>query len=616
MGNLARKIKYQSDYNPVFEYWDMIKYKPLYADIEKVRAEIAEAKLKQNVSAALLQKQEERLQLFLEEQRKINATQEIVNTSWKVYRVYKEIIRFLNDPDSEWEYSSAKANHALEFIENYCKHSKGKMGGKPFILEKWQKAIVAATFGIVHKITGLRKYTEVFLMVARKNGKSTFSAAVGLYLQLADGEPGAEIYAVATKKDQAKIIWLEAKRMVKKSPVLLRRDKPLVGELTAEFNDSFFKPLGRDSDTLDGLNVHGGMLDEIHAWTDDNLYDVIVDGTSAREEPLIFITTTAGTVREHIFDRKYDEAASVINGYDDPEGYHDEHFLPIIYELDNRKEWTEEDCWIKANPGLGTIKQKSTLAQKVKKALANTALVKNLLCKDFNIPETTVEAWLTFEEANNNAVFDVAALKPRYGIGGTDLSSTTDLTSAKVIFMIPGDSTIYQMSMYWIPEDLVAKRVAEDKIPYDIWIEKGYVRTCPGNKNHPKYVTKWFKEIRDVYDIYIPWFGYDAWSAEYWVEEMQMEFGKEAMIPVYQGKKTLSGPMKNLKANLESNLVNYNNNPVDRWCLCNTAIDIDKNDNIQPIKTSNPRRRIDGTAALLDACVILEAKLNDYMSLI
>lgn len=616
MGNLARKIRYKTDYIPIFEYWDMIKYKPLYADIEKVKAEIQDAKAKQNVSVLSLQKQEERLNAFLEEQRKINDIQKTLNVSWKVYRVYKEIVRFLNDPESEWEYNSAKANHALEFIENYCKHSKGKMGGKPFILEPWQKAIVAATFGIIHKITGLRKYTEVLLMVARKNGKSTFSAAVGLYLQLADGEPGAEIYAVATKKDQAKIIWLEAKRMVKKSPVLLRRDKPLVGELTAEFNDSFFKPLGRDSDTLDGLNVHGGMLDEIHAWTDDNLYDVIVDGTSAREQPLIFITTTAGTVREHIFDRKYDEAASVINGYDDPEGYHDEHFLPIIYELDNRKEWTEEDCWIKANPGLGTIKQKSTLAQKVKKALANTALVKNLLCKDFNIPETTVEAWLTFEEANNNAVFDVATLKPRYGIGGTDLSSTTDLTSAKVLFMVPGDPTIYQMSMYWIPEELVAKRIAEDKIPYDIWIEKGYVRTCPGNSNHPKFVTEWFKEIRDVYDIYLPWFGYDAWSAKYWVEEMQMEFGKETMIPVRQGKQTLSGPMKNLKANLQSKIINYNNNPVDRWCLCNTAVDVDKNDNIQPIKTSNPRRRIDGTAALLDACVVLEEKLNEYMSLI
>lgn len=616
--NLARKIIYSSDFNPIYEYWESIKYKPLIAETENISRDLEELERLKNVDPAFLivKKEELKKQLNSLLTEHPQGMEDLINTSWKVYKVYKEIVRFLNDPESEWEYSSVKANHAIEFVENYCKHSKGKMGGKPFILELWQKALVAATFGIVHKISGLRKYNEVLLMVARKNGKSTLSAAIGLYMQMADGEPGAEVFALASKKDQAKIIWLEAKRMVKKSPVLLKRNKPLVSELIADINDSFFKPLGRDSDTLDGLNVHCATMDEIHAWTDDNLYDVVVDGTSAREQPLIFITTTAGTVREHIFDRKYDEATNIINGFNDPEGYHDEHMLPIIYELDNRKEWTYPDSWIKANPGLGTIKNIDNLQNKVKKAQANSSLVKNLLCKDFNIPETTAEAWLTFEEANNTATFNVLDLKPRYGIGGTDLSETTDLTAAKVIFMVPGDAHIYQISMYWMPEDLVSKRVAEDKIPYDIWIEKGYVRTCPGNTIHPKYVTEWFIEIRKKYDIYLPWIGYDAWSAKYWVEEMQREFGAESMIRVQQGKQTLSSPMKNMKANLQSKLINYNNNPVDRWCLCNTAVDVDKNDNIQPIKTSNPRRRIDGTAAGLDAFAVLEEKLNIYMTMI
>ena len=612
---VVRKIIYSDNYNPIREYWEAIKYKPFFAEIEKIEDEIAEAERKENVSSAFLVRRKEEL----EEKNKIRQGLEVngaVNSSWKVYRMYREIIRFLDDPQSEWEYYPARANHAIEFVENYCKHSKGKLGGKPFILELWQKALVAATFGIIHKISRLRKYREVMLMVARKNGKSTLSAAIGLYMQLADEEPGAEVYAVATKKDQAKIIWLEAKRMIKKSPVLLRRTKPLVAEINAEFNDSFFKPLGRDSDSLDGLNVHCATMDEIHAWTDDNLYDVVVDGTTAREEPLIFITTTAGTVREHVFDRKYDEAQNLINGFDDPEGYKDEHFLPVIYELDSRKEWTKEETWVKANPGLGTIKRIDQLRAKVQKAILNSSLVKNLLCKDFNIPETTSEAWLTFEEANNPNVFDILALKPRYGIGGTDLSSTTDLTAAKVIFQVPDDPNIYVLSMYWIPEELVEKRITEDKIPYDIWIEKGYVRTCPGNSNHPKYVTEWFREVQEKYDICISWVGYDAWSAKYWVEEMKMEFGEMSMISVIQGKKTLSSPMKNMKAKLQSNLINYNNNPVDRWCLCNTAVDVDKNDNIQPIKTSNQRRRIDGTAALLDAYVVYEEKMNDYLSLI
>lgn len=612
---ISRRIHYEESYNPIFEYWECIKEKPLFAEIEQLQREVRDAEVKGAIADFLIKKKKQVEQL-IQQKESLLANACLINTSWKVYRMYAEIVRMLHDPDSEWEYNPKRANHAMEFIENYCKHSKGKAGGKPFILELWEKALVSAAFGIVHKITGLRKYTEVILMVARKNGKSTLSAAIGLYLQLADGEPGAEVYAVATKKDQAKIIWLEAKRMVKKSPVLLKRNKPLVAEMVADFNDSVFKPLGRDSETLDGLNVHGATLDEIHAWSDDNLYDVIVDGTSSREEPMIFITTTAGTVREHIFDRKYDEASNMIDGFSDEQGYKDEHLLAVIYELDNRREWTEEDCWIKANPGLGTIKQTDKLAEKVKKAIFNSSLVKNLLCKDFNVPETTAEAWLIFEEANNTATFDVFELKPRYGIGSADLSATTDLTAAKVIFMVKDDPTIYQLSMYWMPEELVEKRVREDRIPYDIWIERGLMRTCPGNRIDTHKVTEWFVEIRDKYDIYLPWFGYDAWSAAYWVQEMQMEFGKEAMIPVRQGKQTLSGPMKNLKANLQSKLLNYNNNPIDRWCFCNTAVDVDRNDNIQPIKTSNPRRRIDGTAATLDACVILEEKMNDYMSLI
>ena len=566
---VARKMVYPEDYNPILEYWEWM-----------------------------------------------NQKQNRKKVSTKVYKVYKELVRIINDPKSEWEYNPAKAKHAIEFIENYCRHSKGKMGGKPFILELWQKALVAAAFGIVHKIDGTRKFQEVMLVVGRKNGKSTLAAAIGLYLQVADGEPGAEIYAVATKKDQAKIIWLEAKRMVRKSPSLRKRMKTLVSEINAEFNDSFFRPLGRDSDTLDGLNVHGALLDEIHAWKDQNLYDVIVDGTTAREEPLVFITTTAGTVRESVFDIKYDEAERVINGYEDPEGYKNERFLPVIYELDNRKDWIDEDCWYQANPGLGTIKQIDQLRNKVNKAKANPLLVKNLLCKDFNIRETSHEAWLTFEQLNNTATFDLKKLKPRYGIGGSDLSSTTDLTCGTVLFMVPGDETIYVLQMYWLPEDLLEKRVQEDKIPYDKWRDMGLLRTVPGNKIHYKYVKEWFLEVQNEYDIYIPWHGYDSWSADYYVEDMKNSFGKDGMEPVIQGKKTLSGPMKRLGRDLEAKRINYNNSPVLKWNLSNVAVDIDKNDNIQPVKTSNQRRRIDGFVSLLNAYVVLERHYEDYINLI
>lgn len=563
---MAEMIKYPLAYNPILEYWE---------EIEKGN----------------------------------------INVGDKIRRTYKKVVKDIKYP-GEYFYSPKRGNHILEFAENFCRHSKGKCGGKRVKLELWEKAHLATVFGFID-IEGNRKYRESILIVGKKNGKSLLASIVGLYMLTADGEMGPEVYAVATKKDQSKIIWLESKRMVRKSPALSKRVRSLVAELDTDFNDGVFKPLASDSDTLDGLNIHCVLMDEIHQWKQGKaLYDIMADGVSAREQPLVYITSTAGTIREDIYDQKYDEAEMVINGYDDPEGYKDEHLIAFIYEIDNRKEWTDESCWEKANPGLGTIKNKQTLKDKVEKAKKNPLLVKNLLCKEFNIRETSSEAWLTFEQANNTETFSVEDLKPRYGVGGVDLSSTTDLTAAKVLFKIPESEKIYVLSMYWMPEDLVEKRITEDKIPYDIWIEKGYVRTCKGNKISYKDVKAWFVEIQEKYDIYINMIGYDSWSAAYFVEDMQEYFGKAAMIPIIQGKKTLSQPMKNLGADLENNLIVYNNNPVDKWCLCNTAVDIDRNDNIQPIKTSKPRRRIDGTAALLDAYVVLQNNYNEYMSLI
>lgn len=532
----------------------------------------------------------------------------------KIYKVYKELVRIMNDSESEWEYSARKANHALEFVENYCKHSKGKLGGKPFIMELWQKALVAATFGFIHKIDGTRKYQEVMLVVARKNGKSTLAAAIGLYLQIPDNEPGAEIYACATKKDQAKIIWLEAKRMVKKSPALLKRIKPLVAEMTSEINDSFFRPLGRDSDSLDGLNVHGALLDEIHAWNDQNLYDVIVDGTTAREQPLVFITTTAGTVRECVYDLKYDEAERVVNGFEDPEGYKNERFLPIVYELDSRDEWVNEEAWVKANPGLGTIKKTDQLANKVNKAKANTKLVKNLLCKDFNIRETNGETWLSFEDVNNTENFDMNLIRDSYAIGGADLSATTDLTCATLIIMKEGGDKKYVLQHYFMPEECIDRRVSEDKIPYDVWLERGLLTACQGNKVNFSDVTEWFNKMYRDYDIRPVWIGYDPWNSKYWIDEM-VNTGFE-MEEVRQGYKTLSQPMKELEADLKGHKINYNNNPILKWCLTNVGVKYDDNDNVRPIKGVNQRARIDGMVSLLIAYTILFNHYNDYQALI
>ena len=556
---------------------------------------------------------------ILEYYERIKSGDEVV--SRKIARVYRKLAEDIGGSvgadGTVYHYSHSRANHILEFAENYCRHSKGKLGGQLVVLELWEKAMLAAMFGFIDD-EGRRRYREIILIVAKKNGKSLIGSIVGLYLQVGDGEPGAEVYAVATKKDQAKIIWGEAKRMVNKSPELRRIIKPLVGEMDCAANESVFKPLASDTDTLDGLNVHGALMDEVHQWRDGvALYDIIADGTTAREQPMVLITSTAGVVREDIYDNKYEYAEKAILGYDDPDaGIVDDHFLPFIYELDSREEWEKEECWKKANPGLGTIKNIRQLRDKVARAKQEPSLQRNLLCKEFNIRETAGGSWLSFDDLNNETLFDVRELKPRYGVGGADLSSTDDLTAACVIFMLPGCSDIYVIPMFWIPENSVERHIRTDKIRYDIWIEKGWVRTCPGNKINPDVVWEWFVEIQNEYDIYLFNVGYDSWSAEMWASKMKQTFGEKTMHPVIQGKKTLSNPMKMLAKDFEAHRIIYNNNGLLKWCIANTSVDEDKNGNIQPIKNRRPTQRIDGLAALLDAYTVLQDNLDDYLSVI
>ena len=542
-------------------------------------------------------------------------TGEII-TGKKIWKAYNHLAYKVNATDLEYFYKPDKGNHIVVFFEKYLKHSKGKFGGKPIKLELWEKAMLCAQYGFVD-IEEVRQYNRCILIVGKKNGKSLISSGEGLYLLSADGEAGPEVYSTATKKDQAKIIWDESRRMRNKSPALKKRIKATVSELKCEFNDGVFKALASDSNTLDGLNVHGALMDEIHQWRNGKaLYDIIADGVSAREQPMIFITSTAGTVREDIYDEIYDECEMIINGYGDANGYKDERTFPLIYELDNRKEYTDESCWLKANPNLGVSKSYSYLKDKVEKAKQNPLVRKNVLCKEFNIRETSTESWLTFEQLNNTETYELKDLKPRYCIGGLDLSNTTDLTCATIIFKVPNNDTLYVRQMYWLPADLLEQRVKEDKIPYDVWYEQGLLRVSEGNKINYKDVVAWFLEVQNELDIYIYKIGYDSWNSQYIVDELQMNFGKEVTEAVIQGKKTMSSPMKVFAADLEAKKINYNNNPILKWNLSNAAIDVDKNDNISLIKTSKQRRRIDGVASLLDAYIALERHYENYMNMI
>lgn len=247
-------------------------------------------------------------------------------------------------------YDERRGNLPVEFIEKFCKHSKGKWAGKTVTLELWQKAFISALFGFIDKDTGIRKYKKGALFVGRKNGKSTIDSGLGNFMLTKDNEGGAEIYSVATKKDQAKVVWEEAKRMIKKSPALNKRIRCLVGGIYYDATESFFKALASDSNSLDGLNAHFVIADEVHAWKDKNLLDVMYDSMSAREQPMLLETSTMGTIRESVFDNEYEYFSDIIAGYEGKSQTIDETVLAVIYELDNPNEWQDETKWYKANP--------------------------------------------------------------------------------------------------------------------------------------------------------------------------------------------------------------------------------------------------------------------------
>ena len=399
-----------------------------------------------------------------------------------------KVVSFYNKLTGETEthtyiFDEKKSLKCINFIERYCRQSKGKWAGKPLKLELWQKAFLQTVFGFVDKDTGLRKYKKALLFVARKNGKSALDSGVANYMLTKDGEGGAEIYSVATKREQAKVVWEESKRMIKKSPSLAKRIRCLIGGIYYDATDSFFFFLASDSNSLDGLNSSLVICDEVHAWKDKNLMDVMYDSMSAREQPLLLETSTMGTVRQNVFDIEYDYASQVIDGT-----VPDEILFPVIYELDEEKEWLDEECWIKANPALGTIKSIKDIREKVERAKANPIELVNLLCKDFNVRQNSVNAWLTFEDLNNEELY--SDWKDTYCIGGCDLSSTTDLTCATILGVKNKKIRIKQM--YWIPTNLLEKKVIDDKIPYDKWLKNGWLRLSGDSKIDYHDVTKWF----------------------------------------------------------------------------------------------------------------------------
>lgn len=523
---------------------------------------------------------------------------------------YKRICGEMGDRSNPYQFSEKYGSHAIKFIEKFCRHYQGKKAGQLVKLDLFQKAFIQTLFGWIDRKTKLRRFREYFFEVPRKHGKSFLSGCIAVYMMVADGEKGAEIYTAATKLDQAKIIYNVARNIIDQSPELREYIRTTRDGIYFDAYRSVIKPLPNESKSLDGLNIHFAALDEVHELRDRNMYDVLRQGMKGRRQPLIGCITTSGFRREGLYDNLHDYASAVALGT-----IIDDHFLPIIYKLDDVDEWTDERMWEKANPGLGSIKDINQLRDDVERAKKDPQYLPTLLTKDFNMKQSENAAWLPLEYIINANTVDMNYLKHSYAIGGCDLSSTTDLTCATLLIRKPGDPHIYVLQKYFLPMAKIEKleQTESKEAPYKLWSEQGWVDINEGAQVDYHAVTLWFLKMVREYDIRPLWICYDRALAGYWVAEMEgCAFNLERTA---QGPFTWSQPMKEMGAAFEDHMVVYQNNPVLRWCLANTAkksLNNDGIETIQPIKIQKSRR-IDGTVSLLNAWVGYVKHYNEYM---
>jgi len=532
----------------------------------------------------------------------------------KITKLYEREVEWINNPpkDFPFYFDEDAGQRPIDFIEKFCKHSKGRWGGKPFKLELFQKAKIQLVFGWLEKCNSKRRFREVVDIRGRKCGKSSETAAVELYCLMADGEAGAEIYCTANKLDQSKLIFNEAVNMRAQSPQLKSMTKKRQSDIYFPATFSKLQALAAETRTLDGLNSSMFSLDEFHEARDSKVYDVMIQSQAAREQPLAWLISTNGYVREMFFDDKYNYCSKVALW--EP-GFKDYRLLPLLYELDERDEWKKPECWEKANPGLGKIKSFTTLADNVEKAKRDPTFLPTVLTKDFNEFANSNAAWLTYEDAVNETVVPIEYLEHSYAIGGCDLSSTTDLTCASLLIRKPDDENYYVLQKYFLPQSRVddVESGSKREAPYKLWAEQGWLHICEGAAVDYHAVTQWFIDMVEQHDIRPLWICYDRALAGYWQNEMA-EYGFE-MVKIAQGAYTFTYPMKRMGAALEDHKVISNNNPMLRWCFLNTGVKTLNRDginSIQPVKTGTTKR-IDGMVSLLNAWVGYCDKEDEYM---
>ncbi len=490
------------------------------------------------------------------------------------------------------------------FIERYCKHHKGVWAGKPLLLEHWQKEIVRQAFGWF-RADGTRRYRTLYIEVPRKNGKSELAAALGLYLLIADGEAGAEIYSSATKKDQARIVWKTAAAMVKASAELRRFVTPYQNSLVCDQTDSSFEALGADSKTLDGLNPHGNIMDELHAHPDRRVWDILATAMGARRQPLTVAITTAGLYEpESIGWQIHDFACKVLDGVFD-----DDSFFAFIAAADEGDDMFSEAAQQKANPNWDISIGPSYLAKQAEKAKRQPSFLNEYLKLHLNIWTQQVTRWLSLDkwsecEAPLSTAVDAArklAVERERGLerktcyGGLDLSTKLDLT-ALVLEFPSKDDVIDLVCRFWLPEARVAEYAARGQRHYETWVREGWLTTTPGDVVDYEFIRREVNLLAKRYVLKV--LAFDPWSAT----DLAVRLMGDGinMVECRQGYKTLSEPSKDLEARIISKKVRHAWNPIMRWCVANAVITSDSAGNIKPDK-ERAVERIDGVVAAVMA---------------
>jgi phage terminase large subunit-like protein len=498
-------------------------------------------------------------------------------------------------------FDPVSAQRAIDFFQ-FLKHSKGEWAGQSFELSSWQQFIVYSIFGW-KKADGTRRFRVAHVEVARKNGKTTLWSGIGLYLFFADGEPGAEVYCAATKKDQARILFSEAERMRKASPSLKKRILSFKDNMNVPATNSKFEPLGSDEDTLDGLNPHGALVDELHAHKDRGLWDVLDTATGSRRQSLLAAITTAGFNRESVCYKQNEYGQKVLEQVLD-----DDSFFVYIACLDAGDDWEDERNWPKANPGLGVSVKLESLRVQANKAKNEPTALNAFLRLRLNVWTQQNTRWMPIDKWNECVGYSLAGidakvlrgkvlgeLAGKHCYAGLDLSSKVDLTAyVKVFPPGEGNDKFVAICNFYMPEDNVYKRVKEDRVPYDLWIREGFITATPGNVVD----YDWIKGdiLRDAAKFEIRELAFDPYNAMQTATQLKNE-GIQT-VEFRQGFLSMSEPTKELMKIVLQKKLAHLSDPVLRWNAANVVVKQDEAGNLKLNKDKSPDK-IDGLVALV-----------------